>query len=137
MNSDFEKQLQRQPLRELPHEWRAEILAAARSAQPSGTSQRPNSFVAQISSWLWPYQRGWAVLAAAWIVILLLHFTAPDEPRLAGNSYAHSRQSIAIMQQQQLIMAQLLGSMENDGASPALPAAPKPRSERPRKQLVG
>ena len=36
MNADeFEKRLQRQPLRQTPCEWRSEILAAARDAQAS------------------------------------------------------------------------------------------------------
>jgi hypothetical protein len=92
---------------------------------------------AQLSVWLSPYPRGWAALGAAWVVILLLHVTAPEEPRLAHNSYAPASESIAIMRQQSLIMAQLLGSMENGPASPALPSAPKPRSERALEQLVG
>ena len=29
MNADFENRLQRQPIRELPRDWRSEILAAA------------------------------------------------------------------------------------------------------------
>ncbi|MGD1084582.1 MAG: hypothetical protein ABSA47_07515 [Verrucomicrobiota bacterium] len=130
MSADFENQLQRQPLREIPRQWRAEILSAASGPGPS-------PFVLRLSSWLWPHPRAWAGLAAAWVVILLLHLTAPDEPRLARSSYSQTPQSIAIMRQQELIMAQLLSSMENDFSSPALPAAPKPRGERDLKQLVG
>jgi hypothetical protein len=75
-----------------------------------------------------------------WVVIFLLHLTAPDEPRLARNSPPMSLQSFALLHQQTLIMAQLLGQTDPTDAaeSPAaLPAAPKPRSERAPKQLPG
>jgi hypothetical protein len=102
---------------------------------------RGAGFLARIYSWFWPYQRGWAVLGAAWVVIFLLHFTASSDSRLSRFASAPSHQSIAVMAQQKLIMAELLGSMDNDAlapvASPALPAAPKPRSERRLRQMVG
>jgi hypothetical protein len=49
MNADFEKQLQGQPLRELPREWRDEILAEANGARPSGV-RSPGAVMAH--SWL-------------------------------------------------------------------------------------
>jgi len=130
MNSEFEQQLQRHPMRELPREWRAEILAAAsRPGQPS--------LIDRLSTWLWPHPRAWAGLAAAWVLILLLHFTAPDEPRLARNSSPMTFQALAMMQKQTLMMAQLLGSLESGDQPAAAIAPPKPRSERPRKELIG
>jgi hypothetical protein len=131
MNSEFEKQLESQPLRELPPEWRSQILAAATAP--------PRSIVAEwLSSWLWPHPRAWAGLAAAWIVIFFFHLTAPGEAGGARNSSPATFESFAKMRRQTLIMAQLLGSLD-DGDQPAaaLPAPPKPRSEGPRKQLVG
>jgi hypothetical protein len=121
MNADFEKQLQRQPLRDLPRDWRAEILSAAAGPQTS----------------TWPSLRGWASLAAAWLVIFLLHFTAPDEPRLARNSSPMTLQSSAMLHEQTLMMAQLLGQTEVERPPDALPAPPRPRSERAPKQLLG
>jgi hypothetical protein len=76
-------------------------------------------------------------LVAAWVVIFLLHFTAPDEPRLAGNSSSTTIQSFATLQQQTLMMAQLLGQTDYAEPPAALPAAPKPRSERPMQQMIG
>jgi hypothetical protein len=49
-------------------------------------------------------------------------------------------QSFAMLHEQSLIMAQLLGQTDQadtDEAHTALPAPPKPRSEIARKQLVG
>jgi hypothetical protein len=125
MNSEFENHLQRQPMRELPPHWRARIVAAA---QPPPARWR---------EWLWPCPQAWAALGAAWVVIFVLHFTAPDEPRLAGNSHPLTPQSFAILQQQTMMMAQLLGPTDGDEPPAALPVGPKPRSEMARKELIG
>jgi hypothetical protein len=122
MNSEFENQLQRQSMREVPPHWRARIVAAA---QPKPARWR---------EWFWPCPQAWATLGAAWVVIFVLHFTAPDELRLGGNSDRLTRQSFAILQEQTLRMAQLLGSTDGDDEHPA---APKPRSERARRELIG
>ena len=121
MSADFEKQLQRHPLRELPRDWRDQILATA-SVPRSST---------------WPSPRAWASLSAVWLVTFLLHLTAPDEPRHTRNSPATSMQSFAILHQQTLSMAQLLGQTDLGETPAALPAPPKPRSEITRKQLLG
>jgi len=123
MNSEFENQLQRQPMREIPLQWRARIIAAA---QPSPSWWH---------DWFWPCPQAWAVLGAAWVVIFVFYFMAPDEPRLAGNNYPP--QSFAVSQQQAVMMAQLLGSTDADEPPAAMPAGPKPRSECARRELIG
>ena len=129
MNADFEKRLQDQPMREPPREWRAEILrAAARDERPP--------FVSLLASWLWPHPRAWAGRAAVWAVILLLDCTAPRGPRVARGSAAMPYPSLAIMRQQNLLMAQLLGPADAE-APAALPAPPKPRSDRLRPRGIG
>lgn len=130
MNSDFEKQLQRQPLREPPRNWRAEILAAADS-RPSAFRSRGEG----ISTW--PSLRAWAALAAVWVVIFLLHLTAPDEPRLAGNSPGMTMRSFAMLHEQTLMMADSLGQPNPRQPAAAVPAPPKPRSEIAHRQLIG
>ena len=158
MNADFEKQLQGQPLRELPRDWRAEILAAAAGCAVSGRAALPRrpelgrsrSFALpedEISRLTggegvstWPTVRAWAGLAAMWVVIILLHLTAPDEPRLARSSPPMTLQSFAMLREQTLIMVQLLGQTEQpDAEQPriALPAPPKPRSEIARRHFIG
>jgi hypothetical protein len=195
MNSEFEKQLERQPMRELPHEWRSEILAGvsrrvhldtatvaqtsksavsrvSKPATPTNSVGLPTwksaiqqvgnlryrlafwrrivavsrcapsrtervSAINRFSTWLWPHPRAWAGLAAAWVLILLLHFTAPDEPRTARNSSPMTFQTLATMQKQTLMMAQLLGSLDNGDQPAAAVAPPKPRSERARKERIG
>ena len=157
MNADFENRLQRQPIRELPRDWRAQILAAAADS-PKGRAALPRRpELGRSSSFAlpdyemsglrpgegvstWPSLRAWASLAAVWLVIFLLHSTAPDEPRLARNSTPMTLQSFAILHQQTLMMAQLLGQTDQPAADEprtAPPAAPKPRSEIERKQFIG
>ena len=123
MNSEFENQLQRQPMRELPQHWRGKILAAA---QPAPAWWR---------EWFSPWPKAWATLGAAWMVIFFFHLTTPNDPHQAGKSYPPP--SFAVLQQQTLMMAQLLGPIDPDEHRPALPAEPKPRSEKSRKELMG
>jgi hypothetical protein len=130
MNSEFEKQLERQPMRELPRGWRSEILAAASRTEHA-------SVIDRLSTWLWPHPRAWAGLGAAWVLIFLLHFTAPDERHLARNSSPMTFQSLAMMQRQTLMMAQLLSALDSGDQPVATIAPPKPRSERARKELIG
>jgi hypothetical protein len=130
MNSDFENRLQDQPMRQIPGEWRSQILGATTRAGSSTLADR-------LSTWLWPHPRAWAGLAAAWVVILLLHFTAADDSRVARHSSPITFQSLAIMEQQTLAIAQSLGPNDAGEPSTASPTPPTPRSERPRKQLIG
>jgi len=80
MNSDdFEKRVQRPVLRQIPPEWRQEILQAARAAdRPAPDMPKPSllsTLNSQLSTFLWPHPRMWAGLAATWVVILC--FTWP------------------------------------------------------------
>ena len=125
MNSEFENQLQRHPMREIPPHWRARIIAAA---QPAPSRWR---------EWFQPWPQAWKALGAAWVLIFALHFTTPNEPHQAGNSYAAAPESFAILQEQTMMMAQLLGSTDGNEQPVALPLAPKPRSERTRRELIG
>jgi hypothetical protein len=125
MNTEFENHLQSRPMREIPPHWRARIVAAA---QPAPAPWR---------EWFRPWPKAWATLGAAWVIILALHFTTPDEPRQAGNSYPMTPQSFAILQEQTMLMAQLLGPTDADEKPAALPVEPKPRSERARRELIG
>jgi hypothetical protein len=123
MNSEFENQLQRQPMREVPQHWRAKILSAT---QPQPARWR---------EWFQPWPQAWKTLGAAWVVIFAFHFTTPSEPRQAGNPYPVAPQSFVILQER-MMMAQL-GSTDADEKPAALPAQPKPRSETRRRELAG
>src|SRR5438876_7981392 len=87
MNADdFDKRLQRQTLRPIPHEWRSEILDAARRAgepQPSTFNSQPTSWWREL---LWPCPQAWACLAAMWVLVLLLDLASRDPVRVAKAS---------------------------------------------------
>ena len=138
MNADeFEKRLQRQPLRQAPCEWRAEILAAARDAQaschPSPATRHGwlATFNRQLSILLWPHPKAWAGLAAVWIFIFAVNFSMRDNsPRLAEKSAPPSPEVMVELKKQQRMFAELVGSYEAPDADRRKIFSPKPRSER-------
>src|ERR1039458_52541 len=102
---EFEQFLKKQPLREVPPAWRAEILPSA--AQPEAV--QPTWW----SVWLWPSPAAWTGLACVWIVILVLNVaTRPSEAerQLAERSPAPSHDMALALAQQRRELAQLLGS---------------------------
>ena len=78
MNLDeFENKLRNQSRREIPPEWRREILGPLR-----GRDAAPLPWWRNL---LWPHPAAWGTLGAAWVVIFILHFAGPPEqaPALA------------------------------------------------------
>lgn len=122
MSADFEKQLQRQPLRELPRDWRVEILAAASPAAGS----RSSTLLSRLSSWFWPCPRAWAGLGVAWLVILGLNLAGGKSPSQAANAIAPcSNEALLELRQQQLMLAKLISPPEMVEAEPPKPADPR------------
>ena len=72
---DFERRLSEQLMKELPPEWRAEILG---NAQPRAKA-RPTRQAGWWHEWLWPSPVAWGTLAAMWVVGLCLN-AASREP---------------------------------------------------------
>jgi hypothetical protein len=133
---DFEQKLQRQPLRQVPTEWRAEILAAAREEQAirhaSSVIRRSwlSNLNSQLSTILWPHPKAWAGLAAVWICIFILNFSIRDKaPVVAEKSAAPSPEVIVELKRQQRMLAELIGANQAREAEPAR-FLPLPRSER-------
>jgi hypothetical protein len=131
MNLDeFEKQLQQQPLRHIPAEWRDEILDAARrvaGAQPSTLNPQPFLWWREL---LWPCPQAWVGLAAVWAVILVLNVASHETIEVAGRRAAPlSRELIMALQEQRRLFSELI-----EPAPPVEPArtfVPRPRSELP------
>jgi len=103
---DFESQLQRQPLRAAPAEWRTEILQAARVSVSPRTSHLAPHTSPWWREWLWPSPQAWAGLAAVWLVILGLNATtasrsieiakqSPKPPSEVETSLAAQRRELA------------------------------------------
>ena len=138
MNADeFEKRLQRQPLRQAPCEWRSEILAAAREAQApvhaSCITHRSwlSTFNHQLSTFFWPHPKAWAGLAAVWIFIFAVNFSLRDpSPRMAEKSAPPSPEVMVELKKQQRMFAELVGSREPLDVDRPRIFVPKPRGER-------
>jgi hypothetical protein len=134
MNDEFEKRLQRQPIRELPSEWREEIL---RGATPSSHSPFVihHSFLSTLSSrlstLLWPHPKAWAGLAAAWIVIAVIQFTSSDRTEIIATKAAPpSSDAMVMLQRQNHLLAELFEEMPLKGTDRPKHGLTQPRSER-------
>jgi len=134
----FEQRLSRQPVREIPGEWRAEILSAARAAQAVPANLRPaprDSFLStinhQLSTLLWPHPKAWAGLAAVWVCVGAFNLATQDKaPRIAEKSAPPSPAVMVELKKQQRLFAELVGNYETAEADRPRVYSPKPRSER-------
>lgn len=133
MNDEFEKRLQRQPMRQTPSAWREEILSAARKSVAASDQPR-----AAIDGWFSGWVRefvafaraprfAWGGLAAAWLVILALHLSGgPESVTPAATSSVATDQTRQALKQKQLLLTELAGPME---MQPVI-RPPGPRSQR-------
>jgi hypothetical protein len=141
---DFEQKLQRQPLRQVPAEWREEILSVANEV---GTARRAvhgrldeaslpkwswlSTINHQLSTLLWPHPKAWVGLAAVWILILAVDFSVRDKsPVMAEKTAPPSPEVIVELRQQRRMLAELIGSRDERDANRSKSFVPLPRSER-------
>jgi hypothetical protein len=143
MNADnFEKRVQSQPLRQVPSEWRKDILSAAKQADSAqgvpcptrrarAASPLLSTVYSRLSTLLWPHPVAWAGLAAVWVVILGMSFTTRDAGRqVARGASSPSPQVFMAFQEQQRLLNELVGQREIPAAEQPKAAPPRPRSER-------
>ena len=129
---DFEQKLQCQSLRQLPAEWRGEILDAATSRHSSCATRHSffPTFNLQLSTLFWPHPKAWAGLAAVWVLIFAVDFSVRDKsPVMAEKASPPSPEVIVELKQQQRMLAELIGpSQAREAEIPKI--LPLPRSER-------
>lgn len=132
-NDDFEKKLERQPMRAVPAEWRAQILREAAGAVPdnrsSAQSKRRSESAATVwwHEWLWPRPVAWASLAAAWVIIAGFHAATPAAP-LVAHQPPPSRETMQRVAEQRRELARLL-DFPAETATPQRSKPSEPRSE--------
>jgi len=128
---DFEERIRQQPLRELPQEWRREILGAAQAAM--APRPVPLSWRERLSALLWPCPEVWAGLAAIWLGILVVNVASTERTeRMAKKTAPTSAQVMMALREQEQILTELIEPHET---SPAIPpriieSRPRPRSQR-------
>ena len=141
--NEFEQLLRSQKPRQIPASWRLEILTAARAAQKSETVNRPPhifNFKFLILNCLWPHPKAWAGLAAVWLVIGWLNWSAmrPDEAMMASHRSQPSVISpgqLASLTEQRRLQRELLGLIPVNADEPL--DRPKPRpSLKPQSALT-
>ena len=130
----FENRLRRQSLRQIPAEWRAEIVGqASRRSSLAGAKKMETGkmpvLLHILREFFWPNPKAWAGLAAIWIFILLLNFSTRDQtPVLAEKVSPPSPEVLVELKKQQRMFAELMGSTApSDADRPKF--IPKPRSE--------
>jgi len=130
---DFEQKLQRQPLRQVPAGWRADILAACPASGIESRKQERHwlsTLNSRLSTLLWPHPAAWAGLAAVWIFIFAVNFSMRDKmPSVAEKFSPPSPEMIAELRQQQRMFMEMLGSRDAVEAEPPK-FVPQPRGER-------
>jgi hypothetical protein len=126
---DFEPELQRQPIKPVPAEWRAEILARAGAAvtPQAPQSTRPSFRWREL---FWPLPQAWAGLAVIWLVILTVNYSTADKSgQLTQKEPPPSPELRMALKEQALMMAKLIEPFEQPAAEPPKPSNPRPRSE--------
>jgi hypothetical protein len=136
MNSDdFEKRIQRQSLRQIPREWREEILQAARAVSTADPSAKRPAVFANLSSYFWTllrlHPKTWATLAAVWITIVAMNFYCADKTTARAQKVSPpTREMILVLQNQRRELAKLIPPVDSGDADKPKISQPRPRSER-------
>lgn len=111
----FEERLRRLPLCEPPPEWRAEILAEARSVSKQRRSPPATAAHSSWAGWLrellWPAPRAWAGLAGVWAALLVFDIvTSESAPgSLARETLPAAPQTREQLRAQHQLYAELIG----------------------------
>ena len=134
---DFEQRLHRQPLRQIPAEWREEILREGRRAAvleigDADTASLPElNWRAKLTNIFWPNPQAWAGLAAVWILIFAVNFSVRDRaPVVVEKSAPPPPEVLVELRQQRRMLAELIGPRDARDADRSKSFVPQPRSER-------
>ena len=138
---DFEQQLKRQAIRQVPKNWRGQILSAAQRAhelsQPAAETPRRTicySLKSHLLACFWPSPGAWAGLAAVWIVIAIMNIKTGGRVNIvSGASSAETRELVISWKEQERLLSEIIRFQESPVpvAETSRPA-PRPRSEQKR-----
>ena len=114
--NEFESELKKQPIRQVPEHWRAQILREAGSRGRSPSQDQP-----WWSALLWPSPKAWATLAASWAV--MIGFSVATRESRAPEEKQQATQIRMAMEEKRRLQVEI------EEASLRLEQQPKPRSE--------
>jgi hypothetical protein len=109
-----------------------DLAACARSAVEASGERQATLSLSAIAGRLWqemfsPWRRVWAGVAVTWVVILGLGLATGDMPRAASTGPRSANPEVlAVLQQQEQLLSQLLGREAPQRGSPS--RTPGPRS---------
>lgn len=108
--NEFERLLKSQPLRELPPEWRRDML-------PSSVATEETRTVSSWRDWFWPSPLAWGAMAAVWLIFLggelsLLRGGDGADPgavsnTLNSNEESNTPRAFVLTGEQELLLANL------------------------------
>jgi len=148
-SDDFEQRLVRQPPRQIPPEWRTQILSKAYKA--SHSSRRSQTKADHVSFWrviistlnsqpstlLWPSPKAWASLAAIWLLLLIVNAWTNDKSIAVARALPRpTPEGLMAWREQERLLTELLGPREMPVAEKPKSAASSPRSERHNEFLI-
>jgi len=123
--NEFESQLKKQSIRQIPSHWRKQILAEAqRHAVSETASAKPVSFWREL---LWPCPQVWAGFAAAWLLVLFLNLSVEPSPAESMAAAKPPLENVDGYAQRQRLLVELLGDGRPAATVPAF--VPRRRSE--------
>jgi hypothetical protein len=79
---------------------------------------------------IWPCRRIWTGLATAWVLILAAHLSMRDGSQIVIAKSSSPQEIIMAWQQQQQLLAELIGLNETKAVLPTKLYSPRPSSER-------
>src|SRR5437870_4034840 len=140
-SDDFEQRLQRQPPRQIPSQWRAEILSKAHHARithhVSFWRILISTLNSQLSTLLWPSPKAWASLAAIWLLLLIVNASTNDKSIAVARTLPRpAPERLMAWREQERLLTELLGPREMPVAEKPKSAASSPRSERHNEFLI-
>ena len=142
MNTDdFEKQLERQSLRQPPAAWREEILAVARANIRSASPATEPGIVAGWQTLLARIPVAWSAVAALWLIIIGAN-SLVSGPNITTSTSTPAGNTTMTAWSAQRIQASLLASgpadlLEIAPPRETPPSPPRPRSDRRRDDGLG
>jgi hypothetical protein len=124
---DFEKQLQEQPMRQVPGYWRGQILQAARKSEIR--NPKPEGQKSWLHQLLWPCPQAWGALAAVWVVVLFLNANSHSTDTQIAKVHAEPREVMMAVKLQLKFRAELMSANDVPVAEPPKLSAPQSRIE--------